>query len=355
MIRAMPSTTRLAGLSRPLALMVLAATVLAVAVLVWVSLAEVPRAVAEAGAGPAPEGDLVSYTRIIEMMRGGAGYYDAAHAVLVADGYGTRSVFNWRTPAWPMLVAGLPPGWAQGLLAALALGGLALAYRMARRDGGVIVAALALVAVGGSLGAISSPSSVVFTEVAAGTLILVSVAAYGNGLRWAGLIAGLAALFLRELAAPYVVVAAVLALRERRWPEVAGWGAGFLAYAAYFGWHWWSVMQQLGPADRAYAEGWLQFGGLEFVLATVGFNGLWSLMPEAFAAIVLPLGLLGLWAWRGGVLGLATVVAYVVLFAVVGKPFNYYWGAVYTPVLMLGFAWGLAAVGEVVSGKAKPA
>src|SRR5690349_5880985 len=53
------------------------------------------------------EGDLISYGRIVERMRGGEGYYPAAHAVLVADDYGTRSVFNWRTPAWPVVLAAL--------------------------------------------------------------------------------------------------------------------------------------------------------------------------------------------------------------------------------------------------------
>src|SRR5690606_23710194 len=106
------------------------------------------------------------------------------------------------------------------------------------------------------------------------------------------------ALFLRELAAPYVLVAAVLALRDRRWNEVAAWVVGGLAYSGYFAWHWWSVMQQLTPADRDYAEGWLQFGGPRFLLSAAGFNGLWSLMPGWFAALVLPLGLMGLWAWR---------------------------------------------------------
>jgi hypothetical protein len=298
-------------------------------------------------AGPG-QGDLASYQLIIETMRGGEGYYDAAHEVLVADGYGTRSVINWRTPAWPMLLAALPAGWGQGLLAAVALAGLILSYAVARRDGGIVPAVLVLVAVGGSLGGLASPSSVVFSEVAAGTVMLFSVAAYAMGWRWAGLIAGLAALFLRELAAPYVVVAAVLALRERRWGEVLAWAVGGLAYAGYFGWHWWNVMQQLGPMDRDYAEGWVQFGGLRFLLAAAGFNGLWSLAPSWLAPLVLPLGLLGLWAWRSGTLALAAVVAYLVLFAVVGKPFNYYWGALFTPLLMLGAGWGLYGVIETV-------
>ena len=340
--------TRLNELPRPLAYIVLGLTVAAIALLLMVVMGRAPLLPADAATAVAPEGDLVSYQRIIERMRGGADYYSAAHEVLVADGYGTRSVFNWRTPAWPMLLAALPPGWGQGLLAGLALAGLLLVYRMLREDGGVLVAGLSMLAVGLSLGGIVAPSSVVFSEVAGGALILISIAAFGNGWRLVGLVAGLLALFLRELAAPYVVIAVVLALRERRWGEARLWGLGLVAYAAYFGWHWWMVSQQLGPMDRAYGDGWLQFGGLGFILATAGFNGLWSLGPLWLPAVLLPLGLLGLWAWPKGTLALATAVVFVVLFAAVGKPFNYYWGALYTPVLMLGLGWAVAGVWESV-------
>lgn len=340
--------TRLNELPRPLAYAVLGLTAVAIALLLMVALGRAPLVPAGAAAAAAPEGDLVSYQRIIERMRDGADYYAAAHEVLVADGYGTRSVFNWRTPAWPMLLAALPAGWGQGLLAGLALAGLLMAYRMLREDGGIVVAVLSMLAVGISLGGIAAPSSVVFSEVAAGTVILISLTAFGNGWRLFGLIAGLLALLLRELAAPYVVVALVLALRDKRWSEVRLWALGLVAYAAYFGWHWWMVSQQLGPMDRAYGDGWLQFGGLDFILATSGFNGLWSLGPVWLPAVLLPVGLLGHWAWPKGTLALATVTAFVALFAAVGKPFNYYWGALYTPVLMLGLGWAVAAVWEVV-------
>lgn len=340
--------TRLNELPRWRAYIVLGLTLAAFIGLLMLALGRAPVVPAEAATVAAPEGDLVSYQRIIERLRGGADYYTAAHEVLVADGYGTRSVFNWRTPAWPILLAALPPGGGQGVLAALALFGLLLVYRMLREEGGLLVAVLSMLAVGISLGGIVAPGSVVFSEVAAGTLILISVAAYGNGWRLAGLLVGLLALFLRELAAPYVVVAIVLALRQRRWSEVRLWGLGLAAYAAYFGWHWWMVSQQLGPMDRAYGDGWLQFGGVGFILATVGFNGLWSLGPVWLPALLLPLGVLGLWAWPKGTLALATVVVFVVLFAAVGKPFNFYWGALYTPVLMLGLGWAVAAVWETL-------
>ncbi len=340
--------TRLNELPRWRAYIVLGLTLAAFIGLLMLALGRAPVVPAEAATAAAPEGDLVSYQRIIERLRGGADYYTAAHEVLVADGYGTRSVFNWRTPAWPVLLAALPPGGGQGVLAALALFGLLLVYRMLREEGGVLVAVLSMLAVGISLGGIVAPASVVFSEVAAGTLILISVAAYGNGWRLAGLLVGLLALFLRELAAPYVVVAIVLALRQRRWNEVRLWGLGLAAYAAYFGWHWWMVSQQLGPMDRAYGDGWLQFGGVGFILATAGFNGLWSLGPVWLPALLLPLGMLGLWAWPKGTLALATVVVFVVLFAAVGKPFNFYWGALYTPVLMLGLGWAVAAVWETL-------
>jgi len=302
--------------------------------------------------GSVSAGDAVSYARIIERMRGGEGYYPAAHEVLVADGYGTRSVFNWRTPAWPTILAALPPGGGQVLLDGLALGGLLLTFRMLR-SAGTAVAAVSALAVALSFGAVMAPEAVVFSEVAAGVLILVSVAAYGNGWRWLGLVAAIAALFLRELTLPYVLVCVVLAIRGYRWQKFVAWGVGLVAYAAYFAWHWSMVLGQLGPMDRAYGEGWVAFGGLDFVLATAGFNGLWALGPDWLPAVLLPLGLLGLWAWPKG-RGLATVGVYLVAFLVVGKPFNAYWGAVYTPVLMLGLGWVWPAVVVALSRTPQP-
>ena len=146
-------------------------------------------------------------------------------------------------------------------------------------------------------------------------------------------------------------VCVLLSIRERDWQKFVAYAASLMLYAAYFGWHWWMVSSQLGPMDRAYGEGWVAFGGLDFVLATAGFNGLWALGPDWLPAVLLPLGLLGLWAWPKG-RGLAAVGVYLAAFLVIGKPFNAYWGAVYAPVLMLGLGWVWPAVVAAFERKA---
>ena len=337
-------STRMDGLAPRWRWALLALVAVAMALLVAVVASRAPVPVAAEGVASA--GDVVSYARIIERMRGGEGYYSAAHEVLVADGYGTRSVFNWRTPAWPTILSTLPPGGGQVLLGGLALSGVLLVYGMLR-SAGVGVAAVSTLAVALSLGTVLAPEAVVFSEVVAGVLILVSVASYGNGWRWLGLVAAIASLFLRELAAPYVLVCMVLAVRGHHWREFAVWCGGVVLYLAYFGWHWWMVTLQLGPMDRAYGEGWVAFGGLDFVLATAGFNGLWALGPGWLPAVMLPLGLFGLWAWPKG-RGAAAVGVYIAAFLVIGKPFNVYWGAIYTPVLMLGLGWVWPALGQAL-------
>lgn len=329
----------------------LALTALAVALLLAVVLTRAPAPVAPQGV--AASGDAASYARIIERMKAGEGYYAAAHEVLVADGYGTRSVFNWRTPAWPIILALLPPGGGQVLLGVLAAVGLALSYRMAR-PAGLVAAVVSVVAVGLSFASLLAPEAVAFSEVAAGVLILVSVTAYGNGWRWLGFAAAIVALFIRELAIFYVLVCVVFAIRGYRWQKFMAWGVALVAYAAYFAWHAWMVLGQLGPMDRAYGEGWVAFGGLDFVLATAGFNGLWSLGPDWLPAALLPLGLFGLWAaprWRA----LVTVAVYLTVFLVIGKPFNAYWGALYTPVLMLGLGWAAPALAQALQRRSSSA
>ncbi len=347
-LMAMPPT-RFAGLGRPAAIAVLLAILVAVAVLLVVAADYRPPKRATGGA----EGDLAMYGRVVERMRAGEGYYPAAHAELLKGDYGTRSVFNWRMPALPWLASLAPSAdWADwGLrlaaLAAALAAAAALATRMGRAAGVIALAALAI-----NLVSAATPGGAVFTDIVAGVLILAAVAAYGFGRPLIGMAIALAALFLRELAAPAVLVFVLLAWYEKRRPELIAWGIGLAAFAAYFTWHALSVQAELGPADTAYASGWVQFGGLGFVLATAAFNGLIMTAPLWQTAILLPLALAGLAAWQGamGTRAALTVAAYLLLFAVVGKPFDAYWGALYTPLLMLGFALLPAALRDLVMG-----
>ncbi len=311
------------------------AVLVAIAVLLLVALQPVPPAPPGSGVG-----DLETYRQIVGRLKAGEAYYPAAHSVLIANGYGTQSVFNWRTPIWPWLQAAVS---GQLVLIGIAASALALAWLRFRRLGGTDFALVAAGALCLNLCFVVADGAGAFAEFPAGLLILVSVLAYGLGWRWAGVVAGLAALFVRELAAPYLVICLVLAAREKRWSEVAALLVGLVVYGAFFAWHAGQVAAQLGPLDRAYPDSWLALGGLRFMLEASAFNGLLVALPFWVSAIVVPLAFAGLLVSRE-VRSIATVALYLGAFLFVGKPFNTYWGAMVTPTLMLGLPWALAAV-----------
>jgi hypothetical protein len=297
-------------------------------------------------------GDLVTYMGIIARIRTGEGYYDAAHTELLAGGFGTLSVFNWRTPFYPTLLAHAPSlAWADAALIGVATVGILMAFKLFRRIGGLGFGAAAAVCLVVSLAEVGVPDVVGFTEVTAGCLILLSACAYGLGWRGLGLAAGLTALFVRELALPYALVCLALSVRRPREPWV--WCAGLAAFGGYFWWHAQMVAATTGPADQADPTGWLAFGGLRFSLRTAGFNGALALAPLWVSALYLPLALLGLAGWEGesGRRVFATVLIFLGAFLVVGKPFNNYWGAMYTPLLMLGLPWAMVALRDLLTGR----
>lgn len=318
--------------------LVLGATVGTIMVLVWISL----------GIGEPPRrpglSDLDIYQRVVEALRGGQGYYPALHDALLAGGYGTLSPLNWRPPLFLTFLSLFPTLEAAQVFLALVtlvawLMGVALAYRR----GGVALAIWAAIAFALSLISIIAYRAELSFELCAGTLILISVAAYGLGWRWAGVAVGVLALFVRELAVLYVLVCLIMSLRERRWAEAIAWVIALAAYAGFYAWHWAQLSALIGPADHAAATDWLQFGGLTFVLRTAAFNGVLLALPYGFAAVALVLGLLGLKDLPRSAL---TVVLYLLLFLVYGRPQNEYWGAVYAPLITLG----LVLVPGVISG-----
>ena len=338
-------TTRFHELSRPVALATLATTALLVALLLQVAFAFREPPPEHAG-----DGDLALYTRIVADMRSGESYYPAAHAELAAGHYGTLSVLNWRTPLYASVVARLPSTEvAQVALMALALIAAAAGFMLLARQNrtlALVAIPLLLVSVGGAF----APGTVYFSEYACGYLILISASALGLGARKTGIAAGALALFVRELALPYLAVCAFLSWREKRRGELLAWMFVALAYAGFLAWHAAMVHGQLGPNDFAAPRGWLRFGGAAFVLSTAAYNGLLGGLPMWISAAILPLAILGLLAWRGiaDLRILLAVAAYIVPFAIVGKPVNQYWGAIYTPLLTLGIVWAVPALADLM-------
>jgi hypothetical protein len=293
-------------------------------------------------AAPSPgQSDLALHTSTIAGIRQGGSYYATVGEQLRQRGYPTASVFNWRTPLHYMLVAHAPTVSAAALmvLASLVLVGTFLEFR----DRAWLVLIFGFIAqTGAVLGAFTAagpPTS----ELWVGLLIAVSIMAYRNQSCSIGAGTGLAALFFRELAAPYCALAVVLGWRSRRRAELVIWGLGGLLYGGYLVAHVLSVRAHGLPGDLAQREAWAQLGGIGFILGTLRMNVWLQSAHSAMLAGWLALGLAGLAAPRASLHLKGAVVAYVGFLAAIGQPFNRYWGLVTAPLWAWAATWGLDA------------
>src|SRR6218665_1357372 len=117
----------------------------------------------------------------------------------------------------------------------------------------------------------------------------------------------------------------ILAWRGDRLRELAAWCAGCLAYALFYAWHLGMVWPRIGPDAIAHSQSWLAFGGATFVISLVQMNVWLLLAPQWISAIVLSATALSWttpsrWEWEQRLAW--TGLAYVLVFACVGLPFN---------------------------------
>jgi len=348
--------TGYARLTKTQARVVLAALLLVAGCCVGVTLSPLSRGCV--GQQRPGQGDVALYRAEVDRIHAGEGYYEAASAELQERGYPTRSVFNWRTPL-PMWLIGQMPAVEWGKVA---LGGLALA---------VILTAFAALSREQSVGAISNRPYLtpvvcillltgpllpcilgdifVMPVLWAGVLMALSICAYGVNRPGLGVAAGLAALFCRELALPYCLLAAGLAWWSKRRGELLAWAVGLAAWLAFFGLHCMQVTELIQAGDRAHRGSWFQFGGAGFVIATTQMNAYLLLLPQWVTALYLVAALFGLAGWHtplGLRVGL-TACLFAVAFALVGYEFNQYWGALVSPLWCFGVARFPASLGDL--------
>lgn len=295
-------------------------------------------------------GDVALYNAIVTRVHAGEGYYSAAADELPLRGYPTRSVFNWRTPLPMWLLGRLPdPLLGQALLALLAVSVLMWGFGTLADEGGLREAVIGGLLLTGVLLLCIVGNLYVMPVLWGGVFIALSACGYARGNVRVGVAAGLLAVLFRELALPYAVLCAAIALWNRRWRELAAWGVGLAVLISLFVVHVTIVQQLMTPDAVAHEKSWVRFGGWPFLLSTAQMNGYLLLLPQWVTAIYLPLAVLGFAAWRSpaGNRVTLTICGYLVAFAVVGQPFNQYWGSLIAPLLCFGVALAPRALSDL--------
>ncbi len=288
------------------------------------------------------ESDFHLYRTIADRIRSGEGYYESAKTELVKRGYPTGSVFNWRPPLL---------GWALGHLpdlriaraAAISLSLMTL-WLWVSVFGKELQFSKAFVGsflvLGGTLSSLTT-EAYLGHEFWAGTLITSSILFYVKGWRYPAFLTGILALFIRELALPFVMVMICFSVYEAKYKETAVWALGIMLFFFMMVIHAFHV-REIAPPDAIYSySAWITLKGWNFVLGASSFHPYFILFPPWFTAVILPLVLLGLSGWKGPLgarLGL-TVGTYVVIFLFIGQDFNRYWGGLYTDLLFPGLLY----------------
>jgi hypothetical protein len=347
-----PHSTGYARLTPIQARLVLLALLLLSAFCVAVTLS--PIALGRIGKPRLGAGDVALYRAEVDRIHAGQGYYQAASAELLARGYPTRSVFNWRLPLPIWLIGKLPAPphrsaagvaapqqWSLGkvLLCLLALAVILTAFAALAREGNLWPALGCSLLLTGPLMLCVLGDIFVMPVLWAGVLLTLSIGAYGAGRPYCGVVIGLAAAFCRELALPYCLLCAAIAWRHQRRRELAAWAVGLAAWAAYFALHWLRVANLITPDARAHPEGWLAFHGTSLVLCMVQMNPYLLLLPQWVAALYFAAAMFGFAGWHTplGVRAGLTAALFVAAFGIVGQEFNQYWGTLLAPLLCFGF------------------
>jgi hypothetical protein len=296
--------------------------------------------------------DIALYKRIISQVRAGQSYYTVTIREHRDDNYPLRPFVAVRLPTHAWVMAALPNDLACRLvLAGVGVAALvAWALCLTRLNIDPLSYGCTLVILLSGIGVAFVPNAYQMHEVWAGLLIALSMALRKPG-RWrASLLIGTGAALFRELAAPYLLVMAFIALKERRLQEAVAWFAGFVVFAIALTAHA-AIVDGLVTASDPISPGWLSFGGWNFVLETAKWNLLLLVGGSWLTAILVPLALLGLTALREPLdLRLSlTVVGYIVGFLFVGRANNSYWGLIVAPLLPLGLITAWPALSKCIS------
>jgi hypothetical protein len=287
---------------------------------------------------------------VIDRVRAGQPYDLAALIEQRAYGYPVKPFVAVRPPLLALALAALPNRLTADILL-LALAALVIAAWTARLGPTSLawLAATPLIVFTGVEASMTLASMSRLHETWAGILIALSLAARTDRRCAAAVALGLLAALIRELAMPYLLVMALVALMERRRAEAAAFAAALALSLAALAWHAVTITPLLTPHDMV-SPGWVTFGGWGFAVATVKWNFIALRLGAWTGAVILPLAIVGAASRKDGLgLRLTLLIAgYTVGFMVVGRAWNSYWGLITAPLIAVALCFAPWAVSELL-------
>jgi len=339
--------TRFQGWSRGSALTIIAALLGLLAIACW-----------SPASGPAPKvrtsqaqhSDLQLYRDIITRVRAGENYYAATADELRKGNYPLKPFFTFRLPTHASIYAALGE---RTMLIIFWLLSLALMTAWWIRLGDCLPRPLlagAMILIAGGLGGLLQPQTGLFHESWAALLLALMIAVYRPERLWPAVLAGGAALMVRELALPMILAMGGLAVLEKRWREVAAWTGVVAVFAAYLALHAHWVGQVVLPNDPP-SPGWSSMLGLQFALKSIAKVTIGIRLPTLMASALLILSLFGWVSLRAGwALRVAILLAgYGAMIALLARTDTFYWALIAAPLSFAGLVFVPKAIADLAA------
>ncbi|MEP6870159.1 MAG: hypothetical protein ABJA20_16785, partial [Novosphingobium sp.] len=187
-------------------------------------------------------------------------------------------------------------------------------------------------------------------ELWAGVLVCLAMALRG-GKHWPwAVVCAAAALSIRELALPFVLLALAFAVIERRRNEALAWLALLPLFGIGMAFHAAAVNAQVLPGDHSSA-GWNALRGPAAVLQDLTDVSLLNRLP---LAVAYPLALVALLGWlaaplRQALFALLYLLGYGVMIALFARSQNFYWALLMLPTWFIGYAFVPRAARQIAS------
>lgn len=287
--------------------------------------------------------DIDFYGRVVARLRAGEGYYGFIVAEQRQAGYPVRPGLTVRLPTLAVTEAVLGPLGMRVAALGLLLAVLATWWR---RLGSYRLTGCAAILAGSALAL--NPEYLAVHELWAGLLLALALALYRpptgeprTVAAWLpALLAAMLALAIREHALPFVLLLAALAWWRGSRGEALAWTGLIALFLLALAAHLQAVAPHILPSDPP-SPSWLTFRGLAGVISPVVLSTGLHLFPHWLAGPVVILAFAGWigWATPTGRIGAVLFLGYAALFAITGRPNNFYWGMLLAPGLLLGLAF----------------